>query len=211
MNEIVKVFNDRPVRIVEENRIPWFVGKDVCAQLGYRNETDAMNRHCKGVVKRYPLQTAGGQQEIRVISEADVMRLICGSKLPEAVRFERWVFEEILPSIRKHGAYIAPGISDAHLADVISGALSEHFKRTAQENADLKAWMGYYQSFAPNDAVGELSKTNGIPRLQWRSGCWVSRFGRPYTELMENMKRLQLASEFTPMLPGFEQPLPALP
>lgn len=210
-NAIVKVFNDRPVRIVDENGTPWFVGRDVCQLLGYTNPNKAMNDHCKGITKRYPLATSGGVQEVRILSEGDVMRLICSSKLPEAVRFERWVFEEVLPSIRKQGAYIAPGISDARLAEAISGALTEQFKQTAKENADLKAWMGYFQSFAPAQAVGELSKSNGLPRLQWRSGYWVSRFGRPYTELIANMKRLQLAEEFTPSLPGFELPPPLLP
>ena len=108
MNEI-QIFNFQgsEVRVVNVNNEPWFVGKDVCERLGYVNATDAMNRHCKGVVKRYPLMTAGGKQELRIISESDVMRLICGSTLPEAVAFEKLVFEEILPSIRRNGGYIA--------------------------------------------------------------------------------------------------------
>lgn len=64
-----------------------------------------MNDHCKGVTKRYPLISGGGTQDVRVISEADLMRLIISSKLPAAERFERWVFEEVLPSIRKTGSY----------------------------------------------------------------------------------------------------------
>ena len=64
MNEIVKVFNDCPVRIINLDGEQWFVGKDVCNLLGYRNDADAMNRHCKGVVKRYPLQTAGAGRSI---------------------------------------------------------------------------------------------------------------------------------------------------
>ena len=72
MNEIVKVFNEQPVRIIEENGTPWFVGKDVCQLLGYRNETDAMNRHCRGVVKRYPIvDSLGREQEARVLAESD--------------------------------------------------------------------------------------------------------------------------------------------
>lgn len=108
MNEI-QIFNfqNNDVRVININNEPWFVGKDVCERLGYVNATDAMNRHCKGVVKRYPLMTAGGKQELRIISESDVMRLICGSTLPEAVAFEKLVFEKILPAIRRNGGYIA--------------------------------------------------------------------------------------------------------
>lgn len=109
MNNTIVPFNNSAlgcsVRTITIDEEPWFVGKDVCAALGYANETDAMNRHCKGVVKRYPLQTPGGVQEIRIINEPDMMRLICGSKLESAKRFEAWVFEEVLPTIRKHGIY----------------------------------------------------------------------------------------------------------
>lgn len=84
-----------------------FVGKDVCKALGYSNHNDAMNDHCRGVAKRYPiLDSLGRTQEARVLTEADVLRLIVNSKLPAAEAFERWVFEEVLPSIRKTGSYI---------------------------------------------------------------------------------------------------------
>ena len=102
-------FNGREVRtIVDELGEVLFVGKDVCDNLGYANHSDAMNDHCKGVAKRYPLKTAGGKQEFRVLTEADVLRLVVNSTLPAAEAFERWVFEEVLPSIRKTGSYAAP-------------------------------------------------------------------------------------------------------
>ncbi len=132
-------FSVRTVTIDEE---PWFVGKDVCAALGYANEADAMNRHCKGVVKRYPLQTAGGLQEIRIINEPDMMRLICGSKLESAQRFEAWVFEEVLPSIRRHGMYATDQLlENPDLAIKAFTALKEERERRkaleaqAEENA----------------------------------------------------------------------------
>ena len=62
-----------------------FVGKDVCKALGYSNHNDAMNDHCRGVAKRYPiLDSLGRTQEARVLTEADVLRLIVNSKLPAA-------------------------------------------------------------------------------------------------------------------------------
>lgn len=107
MNEIsIFHFQNCEVRTVVIDGEPWFVGKDVCRVLGYADTVNAMKQHCKGVVKRHPLRTAGGMQELRILPESDVMRLICGSTLPEAVAFEKLVFEEILPSIRKHGGYI---------------------------------------------------------------------------------------------------------
>lgn len=102
-------FNGREVRtIVDELGEVLFVGKDVCDNLGYADHTKAMSQHCKGVVKRHPLLTSGGMQELRVLTEADVLRLVINSNMPAAEAFERWVFEEVLPSIRKTGSYAAP-------------------------------------------------------------------------------------------------------
>lgn len=98
-------FNGASIRVLEINGDPWFVGKDVAEALGYTNPSKAIGDHCKGVTKRYPLQTAGGVQEVRVLSEPDVLRLIVNSNLPAAEKFERWVFEDVLPAIRKTGSY----------------------------------------------------------------------------------------------------------
>lgn len=106
-----------PIRVITISDEQWFVGKDVCLVLGYTNPAKAMSDHCKGITKRYPLATAGGKQEIRILSEADVMRLICGSKLPAAQKFERWVFEEVLPAIRRTGRYAAPVQPELPLPD----------------------------------------------------------------------------------------------
>ena len=102
-------FKNKEVRtIIDEHGEALFVGKDVCDNLEYADHTKAMNQHCKGVVKRHPLWTSGGIQELRVLTEADVLRLVVNSKMPAAEAFERWVFEEVLPSIRKTGSYSAP-------------------------------------------------------------------------------------------------------
>lgn len=97
------------VRIfLDENGTPLFVAKDVAKTLGYANTKDAIARHCKGVAKHHPLPTQGGTQAVRVIYEPDVYRLIFGSKLQSATQFQDWVFNEVLPSIRKTGTYTAP-------------------------------------------------------------------------------------------------------
>ncbi|WGZ35565.1 BRO-N domain-containing protein [Xylella fastidiosa] len=103
-------FESKDVRtVVDDHGEVWFVGKDVADVLGYTNHNKALGDHCRGVPKRYPLQTPGGIQEIRIISEPDMLRLIVSSKLPAAERFERWVFEEVLPTLRKTGTYSTPG------------------------------------------------------------------------------------------------------
>ena len=93
------------VRSIEIDGEVLFLGKDVAEALGYKDTKDAVDRHCKGAVKRLPLQTSGGVQEVRVIAEPDLYRLIVKSNLPEAEKFEAWVFEVVLPQIRKTGKY----------------------------------------------------------------------------------------------------------
>ncbi|MDC6407393.1 Bro-N domain-containing protein [Xylella fastidiosa subsp. multiplex] len=103
-------FESQAVRtVVDDHGEVWFVGKDVAAVLGYADHSKALSAHCKGEAKRLPLQTPGGMQEVRIISEPDMLRLIVSSKLPAAERFERWVFEEVLPTLRKTGTYSTPG------------------------------------------------------------------------------------------------------
>lgn len=98
-------FENSPIRTINIDNDVWFVGKDVCDILGYTNDSKALNDHCKGVTKYYPLQTAGGKQNIRIISEGDLNRLILHSEMPKAKEFEKQVMEKILPTIRKTGKY----------------------------------------------------------------------------------------------------------
>lgn len=109
MNEI-KIFENAEfgsVRTIEENGKVMFCGKDVALALGYSNTKDAILRHCKGVVK-HDLPTAGGTQKMNFISEGDIYRLAAKSELPSAEKFESWIFDEVLPSIRKTGGYQIP-------------------------------------------------------------------------------------------------------
>lgn len=96
------------LRTIEENGKILFCASDVAKALGYINPRDAISRHCRGVVKR-DAPTQGGIQAIAFIPEGDVYRLITHSKLPGAEKFESWVFDDVLPSLRKDGYYsLAP-------------------------------------------------------------------------------------------------------
>lgn len=121
------------VRVVTVDGEPHFVARDVAQILGYANPADAITRHCKGVVNRYPLRTAGGSQEVRVIAESDVLRLIVSSKLPAAEQFERFVFETVLPEIRRTGSYNAvPALPDLSTPEGVL-ALAQTLTKTAEE------------------------------------------------------------------------------
>lgn len=103
MNE---VFGE--IRILEQNDGKvLFCGKDVALALNYKDTVNALKAHCKedGVVKRHLTDSLGRTQEASFITEGNLYRLITHSRRPDAEKFERWVFDDVLPSIRKHGSY----------------------------------------------------------------------------------------------------------
>ncbi len=107
----LKIFNNNEFgeirTTIEENGKVLFCGSDVAKALGYTNPNKAINDHCRAITKR-STPISGKMQNINFIPEGDVYRLITHSKLPAAEKFERWVFDEVLPSIRKHGTYMTP-------------------------------------------------------------------------------------------------------
>ncbi|GJA84669.1 phage antirepressor [Aeromonas caviae] len=112
-NLINKAFEGHNIRIITDQQgDPWFVAADIARALGYNDADQAIRRHCKGVTKA-PVETTGGMQRASIIPERDVYRLVMRSKLESAERFEEWVVGEVLPSIRKHGGYLAGQEQDA--------------------------------------------------------------------------------------------------
>ena len=111
MNEI-KVFTNEDfgeVRTLEIDGAPWFIGKDVAQRLGYSNTRDALANHVdeedKGVAK---CDTLGGAQDMAIINESGLYSLVLSSKLESARKFKRWITSEVIPQIRKTGAYHVP-------------------------------------------------------------------------------------------------------
>lgn len=108
MNNL-KIFknNEFEIRTIIKDNEPWFVGKDIAEALGFTNSRDAIRTHVfesdKGVDS---IDTLGGKQNMTIINESGMYALIFGSRLESAKGFKRWVTHEVLPAIRKHGAYM---------------------------------------------------------------------------------------------------------
>lgn len=118
MNEL-KIFGNEQfgkVRVVVINNKPHMCASDVAKALGYSNAYDAVKRHCRAIVK-HDTPISRKIQAITFIPEGDVYRLITHSKLPQAEKFESWVFDEVLPTIRKHGAYMTENTIEKALTD----------------------------------------------------------------------------------------------
>jgi BRO family, N-terminal domain protein len=174
----LQVFNNSEfgaVRTVEQDGKVLFCGKDVAEALGYVRTADAISSHCKGVCD-LPTPTGGGSQMMKYISEGDLYRLITHSKLPTAEKFERWVFDDVLPSIRKHGLYAIddilnnPDIAIAALTKLkeereARKALETENKIQAQQIAELKPKATYYDLILQNKdllSVTQISKDYGM-------------------------------------------------
>lgn len=105
MNEL-RIFENvefGKVRTIEIDGKPYFVANDVARALGYTNPSKATNDHCKNAVMSRGNDSLGREQEFKFIPEGDIYRLIIRSNLPAAERFERWIFDDVIPSIRKNG------------------------------------------------------------------------------------------------------------
>ena len=115
------------LRVLEQDGKPYFPATACAKKLGYVNPQKAIRDHCKGV-NEMVTPTKGGMQTTRFIPEGDLYRLIVHSKLPTAERFEKWVFDEVLPSIRRTGSYGQPDIT-AIIAQAITTACTETIKQ----------------------------------------------------------------------------------
>lgn len=106
--EGIKIFERQEfgqVRVVDVDGEPWFVARDVAKALGYQNTVEAVNTHCKKVNDFRDSKMLPSATPMKIIPESDVYRLVMRSNLPDAERFQDWVVEEVLPSIRRAGSY----------------------------------------------------------------------------------------------------------
>ena len=143
MENKIEIFNNNEfgeIRTIEENGNILFCGSDIAKALGYTNPNKAINAHCRAITKR-STPISGKMQNINFIPEGDVYRLISHSKLPGAEKFEKWIFDEVLPTIRRHGAYMTPDVIEKTLTDpdyIIKLATILKEERTARELAERK-------------------------------------------------------------------------
>lgn len=176
MNEL-QIFNNEEfgqVRTVEIDGKPYFAATDIARALGYSNPYDAISRHCKGVVKHEGVSKTINQygketiqtDNINFIPEGDIYRLIVRSNLPAAEKFERWVFDEVIPSIRKTGGYNLPQTYSEALRALADKA--EEVERLATENNEMKPKAEFFDAVADSkDAIeiGKVAKVLAYPGI----------------------------------------------
>lgn len=193
MNEL-QIFNSPEfgdIRTVEIDGKPYFVANDVARALGYVETAKAIRTHCKGV-SEMDIPSKGGIQCMKVIPEGDIYRLIVRSKLPSAEKFETWVFDEVLPSIRKHGGYIL-GQETLSDEELMAKAILVAKKKIAERDKIIEKQRLKIEADKPKtifaDAVstshtsiliGDLAKLicqNGVQTGQKRLFQWMRENG----------------------------------
>ena len=192
MNNEIKVFSNEEfgsIRRVEIDGEYWLSGKDVAQALGYAKPENALSAHVddedKGVTK---CDTLGGSQDLTVINESGLYSLILSSKLPTAKKFKHWVTSEVLPAIRKHGAYM----TDEKAFDVLhnAGGLADLLQQAAEqlkqkdiqiERMKPKALFADAVASSKNSIlIGELAKlikANGYDIGQNKLFSWMRENG----------------------------------
>lgn len=156
-------FHNSLVRTTEINGQIWFLANDVCSILEYKNTRRTISLHCKekGVTKRYT-PTSSGEQEMIYINEPNLFRLIIKSKKEEAVVFEEWVMEDLLPTIRKTGKYELPRI--------LTPAHQRHIQNVVSRLANVagNSYQAVYRSIKDRFQVGTYKD---IPEEKYYALC----------------------------------------
>lgn len=193
MSSLTQVFmyHSTQVRTVTKDGQPWFVASDVCAALELGNTSAAVGRLDQDEKGLIPIDTLGGQQSVICVNEPGLYELILGSRKKEAKDFKRWVKHEVLPSIRKHGAYMTPDTIEKTLTDpdfiigLANTIKEERTKRLAAEakiEADRPKVLFAESLQISQDSVlvadlAKLLKQNGVDMGERRLFQWLRENG----------------------------------
>lgn len=169
MDNKIEVFKNEQfgeVRTILDGETLLFCGSDVARALGYARPNEAVARHAKGTLKQRIL-TNGGEQEMLFITEGDVYRLIVRSKLPAAEKFERWLFDDVVPMIRKTGCYMTDSVleriqKDPAFALVMAKAVLRERDRADALEAELnvaRPKADYFDAFINPDDCTNIRTT----------------------------------------------------
>lgn len=200
MNELKAFKNPKfgTIRTTTINGEPWFVAVDVCKALEIQNHKDAIGRLDEDEKTGVDLTDPHGRvQNTNCVNEPGLYALVLGSRKPEAKAFKRWITHEVIPTIRKHGAYMTPETIEKVLSDPdtiikLATELKEERERTAALNAKIKADKPYTEFGAAIAANSDAILVRDFAKLLHNDGIKMGE-KRLYKWLRENGFLMQTA------------------
>lgn len=182
MNEL-QIFNNvefGDIRTAEIDGKPYFMASDIAKALGYARPNEAVYTHCRATVK-YSIPISGKYQDVNFIPEGDIYRLIIRSHLPSAEKFERWVFDEVLPQIRETGGYQLPRTYAEALRQLADKAeQNEKLNQRIEQMRPKEIFADAVATSRTSILIGELAKLisqNGYSIGQNRLFTWLRENG----------------------------------
>lgn len=168
MNKLMKFENKQfgEIRMVEIENKPYFIASDVAKSLGYKNSREAVKQHCRWVAKHdipHP-QSKNKTLQVNIIPEGDMYRLITNSELENAEKFEKWVFDEVLPQIRKTGTYMTELKGQEKMFQLMRSEINEMVSMKIKEIEEKCS--DYYRpsSFDKSNISSYIKKRLGITK-----------------------------------------------
>ena len=162
------------IRVIDDHGKLLFCGSDVAGALNYKNRSKALSDHCRCVTKRYipHPQSQSRSLEMSFIPEGDVYRLIAHSHLPAAERFERWIFDEVLPTIRKTGGYMTQELLDRTKEDpTILFRFANMLVNQEKTIREMTPKADYYDTFIHQEDCTNIRSTAKELRIGERNFC----------------------------------------
>lgn len=226
MNVIPFKFNTSAVRVINKDGEPWFVAKDIADVLRY-SEASAMVRTLDSdETTLHTMQTNGGPREITLINESGLFSAILKSRRPEAKTFKKWVTKEVLPSIRKHGAYIE-GQENDNQKLILAKALLAVESMLKSKNMQLEVAEEYIDEAKPkvefhddvtqaydSITVGEAAKILGTGRNRFyaelRRKGWLNHHNEPYQRAIDRGYLEAKLTQFNPDKEGLTESITPL-
>lgn len=221
--EMPQIFENKEfgkIRVVEHSGAPWFVASDVAKALGYANPQEATREHCKKVNKiTQPSKSLTSVKRpptfINIIPESDVYRLVMRSNLPGAVEFQDWVCEEVIPTIRKSGGYLATKPDDTPETILARAVLiaQDTLKRVEAERDEAvrtKAWIGSRREASAMATAASAARRAkaleaqlglagdylAVKGIKWLPEIFDLTKGGTYSQIGKYLKRLSLTENY---------------
>lgn len=203
MKQLLRLFDNQPIRAVIVRGEPWFIAQDVAEALGFERPRDAYRMLEPDEKGAHPVRTPGGEQDMVTINESGLYAMVLRSNRPEAKRFRKWITSEVLPSIRKYGKYqVDPGLRRSSISTrtTLTAQWQEHgasapyhyINLTRKEYKVLGYSKDTKKEYMTQEQVAELRVFEALESLKLIKNPFITGFKNLDASLEETGRMLPL-------------------